>query len=578
MKKKFLLMLAMVAVVACLFAISVSAATEVDGLWYNLDTAKGTAALTYDNAEKCTIVNVVIPETITVDAKHTDDAKLYGTYTVTTLNNGTFGGSGAGNFWGGNDTVESVVIPNTVTSIGAHAFRECRSLKSVTLSSQVTALYDAAFYNCTGLTSFNVNGAKISHFDAYVFSGCSSLVELDLGECQITSIASNLFYNCSRLETINGINWNNIQSYGVSCFQYCGKISFPISPVATYFGSSAFWGCSSLTGDVILSSETTYLGDHAFRLTGITGIVIRMSDNSTQTSFNNANFYQCTRLKYVIVPDNITTFGGHAFYGCSSLEYIVVGNLTSINSGTALAGCNSLKAIITTASAEEASASWTGKYSITEGSFAPFADFTYGILPSQRTVFYGATTCSACGGIIETQESFKFVDLITDMKVSKACIHCGVETVTDNYGSVIVDLGYSVFENNGYCSILQSFMINDSAVVEFNKRFADAQITSFGVLAASATNIVDGKAFDAEGNAYDKVVTHDDFEHNYIIIKVTNMPLDGKLANGTAFVDAKLYMSAYVTVGEEIYYVSEGHAGTVLGEAVSYNDKKTDEE
>ena len=101
--KKFLLMLSMIAVFACLFAISTFAATEIDGIWYDLSGSgeNAVAKVTNDNATKCTLENVVIPETVTYKDV---------TYTVTTINDSAFSGSP----WGQNQTVKSMVIPSTL--------------------------------------------------------------------------------------------------------------------------------------------------------------------------------------------------------------------------------------------------------------------------------------------------------------------------------------------------------------------------------------------------------------------------------------------------------------------------------
>ena len=49
----------------------------------------------------------------------------------------------------------SVVIGNSVTSIGSYAFSDCSGLTSVTIPESVTSIGDGAFDGCTGLTSVN---------------------------------------------------------------------------------------------------------------------------------------------------------------------------------------------------------------------------------------------------------------------------------------------------------------------------------------------------------------------------------------------------------------------------------------
>lgn len=46
------------------------------------------------------------------------------------------------------NSLQSITIPNSVTSIGDEAFRCCESLQSVTIPNSVTKIGDEAFYYC----------------------------------------------------------------------------------------------------------------------------------------------------------------------------------------------------------------------------------------------------------------------------------------------------------------------------------------------------------------------------------------------------------------------------------------------
>ena len=65
---------------------------------------------------------------------------------------------------------KTTIIPNSVTSIGGHAFSYCSSLTSITIPNSVTTIGNWAFYNCSGLTSVTVEWETPLEIDKYVFN------------------------------------------------------------------------------------------------------------------------------------------------------------------------------------------------------------------------------------------------------------------------------------------------------------------------------------------------------------------------------------------------------------------------
>lgn len=60
------------------------------------------------------------------------------------------------------------------------------------------------------------------------------------------------------------------------------------------------------------------------------------------TNTSNGEFYQCTNLRHIVLPESLTSIGASAFSQCESLESIGrTDNVTSVGNG-AFEGCNSL--------------------------------------------------------------------------------------------------------------------------------------------------------------------------------------------------------------------------------------------
>ena len=67
--------------------------------------------------------------------------------------------------------ITNLIIPNSVTSIGYAAFRECSGLTSVTIPNSVTSIGGGAFYGCSGLTSVTIPNS-VTSIGNYAFTLC----------------------------------------------------------------------------------------------------------------------------------------------------------------------------------------------------------------------------------------------------------------------------------------------------------------------------------------------------------------------------------------------------------------------
>ena len=99
----------------------------------------------------------------------------------------------------GNTMITSVVVPNTVTTIGRMAFQNQSRLTTVTLSSSVTTIVEKAFMGCTALTSITLPSVTTIGVDA--FNGCTALTTVSL-PASITTIGERAFRYCTALTTI----------------------------------------------------------------------------------------------------------------------------------------------------------------------------------------------------------------------------------------------------------------------------------------------------------------------------------------------------------------------------------------
>ena len=107
---------------------------------------------------------------------------------------------------------QHIIIPNTVTSIGARAFIECWNLTAVEIPNSVTSIGTEAFSSCTSLQSITIPNS-ITNISAGLFCGCDNLICVEIPD-SVTSISNEAFDFCTNLQTINyrgtPEQWNNI--------------------------------------------------------------------------------------------------------------------------------------------------------------------------------------------------------------------------------------------------------------------------------------------------------------------------------------------------------------------------------
>src|SRR5450759_4224516 len=92
---------------------------------------------------------------------------MLGGYPVTSIGDSAFNSTQG-------HLLTSVIIPNSVTSIGNYAFAGCRGVTSVTIPSSVTSIGNYAFTGCTGLTSVTI-ADSVTSIGNVPFLGCSSM-------------------------------------------------------------------------------------------------------------------------------------------------------------------------------------------------------------------------------------------------------------------------------------------------------------------------------------------------------------------------------------------------------------------
>ena len=87
-----------------------------------------------------------------------------------------------------------IVIPDSVTEIGAYAFSGCSGLTNVTISDNVTVISESTFSGCSGLTSIIIP-ESVTEINMLVFDRCRKLKTVVIKSTVIKDIDKTAFKN-----------------------------------------------------------------------------------------------------------------------------------------------------------------------------------------------------------------------------------------------------------------------------------------------------------------------------------------------------------------------------------------------
>lgn len=138
--------------------------------------------------------------------------------------------------------VTSISLPDSVTSIGASAFKRV-AFTEFTVPSGVTVLSDELFAECNQLATVNMHN-NITQFGVRTFeaTGLTALPTIPSG---VSVIPEKCFWNCDSLTKITIPD--NISVIGIEAFRSCENLTAASIPSVTNVDSSAFSGSVNIT-------------------------------------------------------------------------------------------------------------------------------------------------------------------------------------------------------------------------------------------------------------------------------------------------------------------------------------------
>ena len=207
---------------------------------------------------------------------------------------------------------------NDKTATEVEIFSEFNSLP-------VISILPEAFKNCTSIKKVLVP-VSITTIGADAFAGCYSIEEMVLpfagASADATTASETTLFGYIFGKTIydgsNALTQNYSDSASVT--YYIPKNLRAVTINGSRINDYTFYGCSQLT-NITFGNEITHIGKFALsNCSGLKNITIPAG----VTRLNSYVFSNCTGIKNIIIPDSVTEIASHALYGCTSLEEITI--------------------------------------------------------------------------------------------------------------------------------------------------------------------------------------------------------------------------------------------------------------
>ncbi|MFI3253584.1 MAG: leucine-rich repeat protein [Eubacteriales bacterium] len=261
-------------------------------------------------------------------------------------------------------TLEEVILPESLESMGIGCFQFCDSLKTIHIPDNIKEIPKDCFSDCTALENVSLSEGLCS-IDDYAFADCKNLKEITLPQ-SLKELKQGVKHSVGPLQSSD--------DYGI--FFRSGIQSITIPPQVKKIPNFAFYGCSDLK-EVNLHENITDIGKGAFKyaplLADENGFVII---NNIFFDFTKANtvcvvpahvkrisckafieakfqeiilpdglleidergFWDCSNLKKITIPSSVKVLVQDAFTECKNLEEVVVSSGTRVEDG-ALKDC-----------------------------------------------------------------------------------------------------------------------------------------------------------------------------------------------------------------------------------------------
>lgn len=260
-----------------------------------------------------------------------------------------------------------IKLPSTIRNIKWGAFRTCTSIDTITLPEGMTTIGIYAFSGCTGITSVTLP-SSLTSIGAYAFRGCYGITEIIIPG-KVTSIGEDAFINCKNLATVT-VERETPATAGATTFSGLptnAVLYVPTLSSVNSYKSATGWSVFktvknnklvvdgiyyNITSTTNKTAEVTFAGATASEVANeysgkvvIPSTVLYNGVTYNITAVGDSAFQGCENLQSVTISNGVTKVGVHGFINCKGLSEVVLPKSLISIGGSAFNACESLESI-----------------------------------------------------------------------------------------------------------------------------------------------------------------------------------------------------------------------------------------
>ena len=393
-------------------------------------------------------------------------------------------------------SIKKVIIDSGVTSIGNYAFCGCRNITTVTIPESVKSIGDHAFESVFELSSITIP-IGVTNIGKRAFAGCLALNNVTIPS-SVTSVGDEAFHYCENLTSVSILE--GVKSIGKAAFATCinlENITIPTSIIS--IGDDAFANCDSITDISIPMGVKNISYEMFFGCDNLTNITIP----SSITSIGERAFAVCPKLESITIPSGVSSIAHGAFTSCENLKRITLPLSITYIGEAAFNECDNLSYVYYYGSEEDRERiiieeAWNGwiedakwiyyehsrfnreldglpfrnpMENIADFPFSMYSEVFGSIAPFRMLIAKGSTGLGLCFGMsLYASRVFMGTDRIPSKYHTEFA--CGIyDGINSNDGHPYIDLEYSgeVFNKIGKYQLV---LVNN--LIEFNLERIDS--------------------------------------------------------------------------------------------------------